>query len=59
MPHAGGEYVYLREAYGRSFGFMSAFVSLTAGFSAPIASALEPVGCRTPALAFDAPIWGG
>ena len=41
MPHAGGEYVYLREAYGRPLAFMSAFVSLVAGFSAPIAAALK------------------
>ncbi|MEE2905864.1 MAG: amino acid permease [Gemmatimonadota bacterium] len=41
MPHAGGEYVYLRETYGPAFGFMSAFVSLTAGFSAAIAAATE------------------
>jgi APA family basic amino acid/polyamine antiporter len=41
MPEAGGEYVYLRETYGPAFGFMSAFVSLTAGFSAPIAAAAE------------------
>jgi APA family basic amino acid/polyamine antiporter len=41
MPHAGGEYIYLRETYGRAFGFMSAFVSLIAGFSAPIAAAVK------------------
>ena len=41
MPHAGGEYVYLRETYGAAIGFMSAFVSLTAGFSAPIAAATK------------------
>lgn len=41
MPEAGAEYVYLRETYGGVFGFMSAFVSLVAGFSAPIASALK------------------
>ncbi|MDP6436971.1 MAG: amino acid permease [Gammaproteobacteria bacterium] len=41
MPAAGAEYVYLRETYGRAFGFMSAFVSLLAGFSAPIAAALK------------------
>ncbi|MDP6151336.1 MAG: amino acid permease, partial [Gammaproteobacteria bacterium] len=41
MPAAGAEYVYLRETYGRAFGFMSAFVSLIAGFSAPIAAALK------------------
>lgn len=39
MPEAGAEYVYLRETYGPAFGFMSAFVSLVAGFSAPIAAA--------------------
>jgi APA family basic amino acid/polyamine antiporter len=39
MPRAGGEYVYLREAYHPVAGFMSGWVSLTAGFSAPIAIA--------------------
>ncbi len=41
MPSAGGEYVYLRRTYGDVFGFMSAFVSLVAGFSAPIASVVK------------------
>jgi len=41
MPAAGAEYVYLRETYGRAFGFTSAFVSLFAGFSAPIAAAVK------------------
>ena len=45
MPRAGGEYVYLSEAYHPAVGFMSGWVSLTAGFSAPIA---------TSALAFAA-----
>jgi basic amino acid/polyamine antiporter, APA family len=39
LPRAGGEYVYLREAYHPAVGFMSGWVSLTAGFSAPIAAA--------------------
>ena len=39
MPKAGGEYVYLRDAYHPAVGFVSGWVSLTAGFSAPIASA--------------------
>lgn len=39
MPKAGGEYVYLREAYHPIFGVVSGWVSLTAGFSAPIAAA--------------------
>jgi APA family basic amino acid/polyamine antiporter len=38
MPRAGGEYVYLRQAFHPSVGFMSGWVSLTAGFSAPIAA---------------------
>ena len=41
MPRAGGEYVYLRNTYGGAVGFMSAFVSLIAGFSAPIAAATK------------------
>ncbi|HEY4244267.1 MAG TPA: amino acid permease [Kofleriaceae bacterium] len=38
MPRAGGEYVYLRETFHPTVGFMSGWVSLTAGFSAPIAA---------------------
>ncbi|PCJ56202.1 MAG: hypothetical protein COA73_12645 [Candidatus Hydrogenedentota bacterium] len=41
MPHAGAEYVYIRETYGSTIAFMSAFVALFAGFSAPIAAALK------------------
>ena len=37
MPEAGGEYVYLGRAYHPAVGFLSGWVSLTAGFSAPIA----------------------
>jgi len=62
MPGAGGEYVYLKETYGRAFGFMSAFVSLFAGFSAPIAAALKSLviylSAFVPALASDNPIVG-
>jgi basic amino acid/polyamine antiporter, APA family len=41
MPRAGGEYVYLREAYHPIVGYMSGWISLTAGFSAPIAAAAK------------------
>ncbi len=41
MPEAGGEYAYLRNTYGPALAFMSAIVSLEAGFSAPIASAAK------------------
>lgn len=38
-PHAGGEYVYLREAYGPLFGYLTGWGSFVAGFSAAIAAA--------------------
>ena len=38
-PHAGGEYVYLREAFGKPVAFLSGWISLIVGFSAPIAAA--------------------
>lgn len=41
LPNAGAEYVYIRESYGPALAFMSAFVALFAGFSAPIAAALK------------------
>jgi len=39
LPQAGGEYVYLRRSFGPLFGFVSGWVSLIVGFSAPIAAA--------------------
>ena len=39
FPTSGGEYVYLRHAYGPVWGFLSGWVSFFAGFSAPIAAA--------------------
>ncbi|HZT71623.1 MAG TPA: amino acid permease [Terriglobia bacterium] len=38
IPRSGGEYVYLREAWGPVWGFLSGWVSFFAGFSAPIAA---------------------
>jgi basic amino acid/polyamine antiporter, APA family len=38
-PQAGGEYVYLRHAFGRPVAFLSGWISLIVGFSAPIAAA--------------------
>jgi APA family basic amino acid/polyamine antiporter len=40
MPEAGGEYVYLREAYGPVAGYLSGWTSFFAGFSGAIAAAL-------------------
>jgi APA family basic amino acid/polyamine antiporter len=54
IPRAGGEYAYLREAWGPGWAFLSGWVSFFAGFSAPIAaSALafsEYLGHYFPAL---------
>src|SRR5262249_13628152 len=36
-PRAGGEYVYLREAYGPLAGFLTGWTSFVAGFSGAIA----------------------
>jgi len=41
FPSAGGEYVYLRESLGRMSGFLSGWISLIVGFSAPIAAAAK------------------
>jgi APA family basic amino acid/polyamine antiporter len=37
-PHAGGEYVYLRDAYGPLAAFMTGWTSFVAGFSGAIAA---------------------
>jgi APA family basic amino acid/polyamine antiporter len=50
MPRAGGEYVYLREAYHPMVGFLSGWVSLFAGFSAPIAVSAIAFGKYTAAV---------
>jgi basic amino acid/polyamine antiporter, APA family len=38
FPRGGGEYVYLREAYGPSFGFLSGWTSFWIGFPGSIAT---------------------
>lgn len=40
MPRAGGEYVYLREAYGPAVAYLSGWTSFSIGFSGAIAAAL-------------------
>jgi basic amino acid/polyamine antiporter, APA family len=55
IPRAGGEYAYLREAWGPGWAFLSGWISFFAGFSAPIAATAlafsEYLGHYFPALA--------
>ena len=37
-PRAGGEYVYLREAFGEAAAFLTGWTSFVAGFSGAIAT---------------------
>ena len=39
LPESGGEYIFLRDAWGPVWGFLSGWISFFAGFSAPIAAA--------------------
>ncbi len=39
FPMAGGEYVFLRESFGKPMAFLCGWISLIVGFSAPIAAA--------------------
>lgn len=58
MPRVGGEYVYLKESLHPSVGFLSGWVSLIAGFSAPIGAASLAFGHYTHAVvpALDAKV---
>ena len=47
-PHAGGDYVFLRESFGKAAGFVSGWISLIVGFSAPIAAAAISFACGAP-----------
>lgn len=60
-PRAGGEYVYLREAFGPLAGFMTGWISFVAGFSGAIAAGAvalaEYLGHFFPTLAENHPIF--
>jgi APA family basic amino acid/polyamine antiporter len=57
LPTSGGEYVYLTQAFGPEWGFMSGWISFFAGFSAPIAATAlafsDYLGHVIPALSAD------
>jgi APA family basic amino acid/polyamine antiporter len=59
-PRAGGEYVYLREAYGPLTGFLSGWTSFVAGFSGAIAASAvalaEYIGRFAPIAADATPL---
>jgi APA family basic amino acid/polyamine antiporter len=38
LPHAGGDYIYLRQAYGPLVAFLSGWTSFTIGFGAAVAA---------------------
>lgn len=55
-PRSGGEYVYLTEAWSPTLGFIGGFVSMTAGFAAPIAIAAIAFGRYAAQVANVAPM---
>lgn len=60
-PRAGGEYVYLRAAYGRLMAFLTGWTSFVAGFSGAIAASAVVlafyVGRFVPAAADTTPLF--
>jgi APA family basic amino acid/polyamine antiporter len=60
-PRAGGEYVYLRDAFGPLAGFLTGWTSFVAGFSGAIAAGAvalaDYIGRFVPAAGSDTPIF--
>jgi len=61
FPEAGGQYVFMREAYGGFTAFLYGWVLFTAGNSTALATTAIAValflGQAVPALAFDRVLW--
>lgn len=57
IPRSGGEYVYLAWAWSPRLGFIGGFVSMTAGFAAPIALAAIAFGRYAAAVVPVDPGW--
>ncbi|HYV34593.1 MAG TPA: amino acid permease, partial [Gemmataceae bacterium] len=61
MPHAGGQYVYLREAYGPLCGFLygwTFFLVIQTGFIAAVSVAFAKyLGVLVPSLGTDNELW--
>jgi basic amino acid/polyamine antiporter, APA family len=61
MPHAGGQYVYLREAYGPLCGFLygwTFFLVIQTGFIAAVSVAFAKfLGVLVPQLGTNAELW--
>jgi APA family basic amino acid/polyamine antiporter len=69
LPRVGGEYVYLRRAFGPVWGFLSGWTSFTIGFGAAIAAAavafahylialVPSLAAASPAVLALALVWG-
>ena len=65
LPRSGGEYHFLSQIYHPALGFMAGFISVTVGFSAPIALAamafgtyfVEVFGVGSPVLLSFIVVW--
>ncbi|HEY1692669.1 MAG TPA: amino acid permease [Polyangiaceae bacterium] len=58
FPRSGGEYVYLREAYGPPLGFLSGWTSFWIAFPGSIASLAAGFGAAVAPLVGLGGIWG-
>ncbi|HZH49829.1 MAG TPA: amino acid permease [Nitrospira sp.] len=60
LPHAGGDYVYLRETYGSLVAFLSGWTSFTIGFGAAVAASaisFSAYALRVVPIAVDGGWW--